>query len=101
MKSPIVVDICGVPSLHCKRADGDPNKVLRYAFRNRGTTFDPLKATDVYSSIVNKGMFDTPVRYDHPGAPVEAGAQPAGGDAGSLNGLPRTMKVKPGILLCR
>jgi ABC-type transport system substrate-binding protein len=76
----------------------DPNKVLRYAFEIAETTFDPQKATDVYSSIVNKGMFDAPVRYDHLARPLKLVPN-------LLVAMPEissdyrvyTMKVKPGI----
>ena len=49
----------------------DPNKVLRYAFEIAETSFDPMKVSDVYSSIVNNAMFDAPLRYDYLARPVK------------------------------
>ena len=40
------------------------NKVLRYAFEVAETTMDPQKVSDVYSSINNNAVFDSPLRYD-------------------------------------
>ncbi len=79
-------------------AGPDPNKVLRYAFEIAETSFDPQKVSDVYSSIVNNAMFDTPLRYDHL-------ARPAKLIPNTLTGMPEvsadyrtfTLRVKPGI----
>ena len=49
----------------------DPEKVLRYAFEIAETSFDPQKISDTYSNIVNNGMFDAPLRYDHLARPVK------------------------------
>ncbi len=76
----------------------DPEKVLRYAFEVAETSFDPQKISDVYSSIVNKGMFDPPLRYDHL-------ARPAKLVPNTLTGMPEvsadyktfTLRVRPGI----
>ncbi|MBL8520780.1 MAG: bicyclomycin resistance protein [Betaproteobacteria bacterium] len=76
----------------------DPNKVLRYAFEVAETSFDPLKVSDVYSSIVNKAMFDTPLRYDY-------FAKPPRLVPNTLVAMPEispdlltyTLRVKPGI----
>ena len=76
----------------------DPEKVLRYAFEVAETSFDPHKVSDVYSSIVNKGMFDTPLRYDQL-------ARPAKLVSNVLVGMPEVspdfktfvLHVKPGI----
>ena len=45
-------------------AQPDPNKVLRFAFEVAETSMDPQKVSDVYSSIVNNAVFDSPLRYD-------------------------------------
>lgn len=45
-------------------AQPDPNKVLRFAFEVAETTMDPQKVSDVYSSILNNAVFDSPLRYD-------------------------------------
>jgi ABC-type transport system substrate-binding protein len=76
----------------------DPDKVLRYAFEVAETSFDPHKVSDVYSSIVNNAMFDTPLRYDQL-------ARPAKLIPNTLTGMPEvsadyrtfTLRVKPGI----
>ena len=76
----------------------DPEKVLRYAFEVAETSFDPQKISDVYSSIVNKGMFDPPLRYDHL-------ARPAKLVPNTLKEMPEvsadyktyTLRVRPGI----
>ena len=76
----------------------DPEKVLRYAFEVAETSFDPQKVSDVYSSIVNKGMFDPPLRYDHL-------ARPAKLVPNTLKEMPEvsadyktyTLRVRPGI----
>ncbi|MCY7388400.1 MAG: ABC transporter substrate-binding protein, partial [Burkholderiales bacterium] len=76
----------------------NPEKVLRYAFEVAETSFDPHKVSDVYSGIVNKGMFDAPLRYDHL-------ARPAKLVPNVLAGMPEmssdyktfVLRVKPGI----
>ena len=76
----------------------DPAKVLRYAFEVAETSFDPQKVTDVYSIIVNKAMFDSPLRYDNL-------ARPAKLVSNTLVTMPEvssdfktfTLRVKPGI----
>ena len=76
----------------------DPAKVLRYAFEVAETSFDPQKISDVYSSIVNKGMFDAPLRYDHLARPVKL-------IPNTLSAMPEVsadfktyvLRVKPGI----
>ena len=49
----------------------DPNKVFRYAFEIAETSFDPHRISDVYSNIVNQGMFDAPLTYDYLALPVK------------------------------
>ncbi|MBL8520779.1 MAG: bicyclomycin resistance protein [Betaproteobacteria bacterium] len=74
------------------------DKVLRYAFEVAETSFDPHKVSDVYSSIVNKGMFDTPVRYDHLARPLKLVPN-------TLAAMPEispdyrvyTLRIRPGI----
>ena len=76
----------------------DPKKILRYAFEVAETSLDPQKVSDVYSSIVNNAMFDTPLRYDHL-------ARPAKLIPNTLVAMPDvssdyrtfTLRVKPGI----
>lgn len=76
----------------------DPAKVLRYAFEVAETSFDPQKVSDVYSNIVNNGMFDAPLAYDHL-------ARPAKLVPNTLVAMPEispdyrtfTLRVRPGI----
>ena len=76
----------------------DPEKVLRYAFEVAETSFDPQKVSDVYSNIINNGMFDAPLAYDHLARPVKL-------IPNTLVSMPEissdfttfTMRVKPGI----
>ena len=76
----------------------DKTKVLRYAFEVAETSMDPQKVSDVYSSIVNNAIFDTPLRYDYLARPLKAVpntlvAMPEVTD----NHKTFTMRVKPGI----
>ena len=61
----IVTCACGL-SLFSQNASAqpDPGKVLRYAIEVAETSMDPQKVSDVYSSILNNAVFDTPLRYD-------------------------------------
>ena len=90
----VVAQSAKVPSLDRP----DPQKVLRYAFEVAETSFDPQKVTDVYSTIVNKAMFDSPLRYDNL-------ARPAKLVPNTLIAMPEVssdyrtfiLRVKPGI----
>jgi ABC-type transport system substrate-binding protein len=42
----------------------DPNKVLRMAFPAAETGFDPVRVSDLYSNIVNSGIFQPLVNYN-------------------------------------
>ena len=79
-------------------AQPDPGKVLRYAFEIAETSFDPHKVTDVYSIIVNNGMFDAPLKYDYLARPPKliANTLAAMPDV-SADLMTLTLKVKPGI----
>ena len=82
----------------CAGAQPDPAKILRYAFEVAETSFDPHKVSDVYSNIINNGMFDSPLAYDHLARPVKL-------IPNTLVSMPEispdymtfTMRVKPGI----
>ena len=39
----------------------EPKKIFRYAFEIAETSFDPQRISDVYSNIVNDGIFDSPL----------------------------------------
>jgi len=75
-----------------------PEKVLRYAFRNAETGFDPAYVTDLYSRNVLAGIFDAPLRYGFLERPYKL--QPAVTD-----GMPQVLdnatrfvfRIKPGI----
>jgi ABC-type transport system substrate-binding protein len=76
----------------------DRNKVLRYAFEVAETSLDPHKISDVYSGIINSGIFDTPLRYDYLARPLKVVPN-------TLTAMPEvsadftvyTLRVKPGI----
>ena len=73
-------------------------KVFRYAFEVAETSFDPHKISDLYSNIVNSGMFDPPLTYDYLAKPAKLKpntlvAMPEV----SADGLTYTFRVKPGI----
>jgi ABC-type transport system substrate-binding protein len=76
----------------------DPDKVFRYAFEIAETSFDPQRVSDVYSNIVNSGMFDTPLKYDYLARPLKL--KPNTLDSMpevSQDGLTYTLRLKPGI----
>jgi ABC-type transport system substrate-binding protein len=73
-------------------------KVLRYAFEVAETSFDPHRINDVYSNIVNQGMFEAPLAYDYLARPAKlipntAAALPEV----SADGRTYTIRIKPGI----
>ena len=73
-------------------------KVFRYAFEVAETSFDPAFISDVYSNIVNQGMFEAPMTYDYLARPLKlkpltATALPEI----SADGLTYTIRIKPGI----
>ncbi|MGE0355749.1 MAG: ABC transporter substrate-binding protein [Burkholderiales bacterium] len=76
----------------------DPNKVFRYAFPVAETSLDPQRISDLYSNILNAGMFDAPLKYDYLARPLKLKpntlqAMPEI----SADGLTYTLRVKPGI----
>jgi ABC-type transport system substrate-binding protein len=76
----------------------DPAKVFRYAFEIAETSFDPQKISDVYSNIVNAGMFDAPLKYDYLARPLKLEPNTlAAMPEISADGLTYTLRVKPGI----
>lgn len=73
-------------------------KVLRYAFEIAETSFDPHRVSDVYSTVVNRAMFDSPLTYDYLALPARlkpntATAMPEV----SSDGMTFTFHIKPGI----
>jgi oligopeptide transport system substrate-binding protein len=76
----------------------DPNKVLRVAFLQPETGFDPQASSDLYSNFVNRVVFDPLYRYDYVARPYRivpntAAAMPEI----SPDGLTWTIRVQPGI----
>ena len=72
-------------------------KVLRYAFEIAETSFDPHFISDVYSNIVNNGMFDTPLRYDYLARPLKLRPNTAAAlPEVSADGTTYTVRIKPG-----
>ena len=76
----------------------DPSKILRYAFEIAETSFDPQKISDVYSNIINSGMFDAPLKYDYLARPLRLKPNTlVSMPEISADGYTYTLKVKPGI----
>ena len=77
---------------------GAEPKVLRYAFEIAETSFDPQRIADVYSQVLNGGIFDTPLTYDYLARPATlkpnvVAAMPEV----SADGRSYTFHVRPGI----
>ena len=76
----------------------DPAKVLRVAFQNAESTFDPALYQDTYSAMVADNIFDSMLRYDYL-------ARPAKLVPNTLERMPEvssdamtlTFRLKPGI----
>ena len=76
----------------------EPKKIFRYAFEIAETSFDPQKISDVYSNIVNDGIFDSPLGYDYLARPLKLKPNTlAALPEISSDGLTYTLRVKPGI----
>jgi ABC-type transport system substrate-binding protein len=76
----------------------DPDKVFRYAFPIAETSLDPQKSSDLYSSLINSAMFDTPLKYDYLARPLKLKPNTlASMPEISADGLTYTLRVKPGI----
>ena len=43
----------------------DPNKVFRYAIEVAETNLDPQRVSDLYSNIIDSGIYDAPLDYDY------------------------------------
>lgn len=55
----------------------DPNKVLRIAFDNAETGFDPARVSDSYSNVVNEAIFERLLSYDYLARPAKLVAEAA------------------------
>ena len=76
----------------------DPAKVFRYAFPVAETSLDPQRISDLYSNILNAGMFDAPLKYDYLARPLKLKPNTlAAMPEISADGLTYTLRVKPGI----
>ncbi|HET9652219.1 MAG TPA: ABC transporter substrate-binding protein, partial [Usitatibacter sp.] len=73
-------------------------KVLHYAFEVAETTFDPPRISDVYSQILNTGMFETPIVYDYLARPARLKPNTAASmPEVSADGRTYTFHIRPGI----
>ncbi|HET9579640.1 MAG TPA: ABC transporter substrate-binding protein, partial [Usitatibacter sp.] len=73
-------------------------KVLHYAFEIAETSFDPQRTADVYSQVLNSGIFDTPLTYDYLARPAKLKPNTAAAlPELSADGLTYTFHIKPGI----
>ena len=76
----------------------DPPKVFRYAFEVAETSFDPHFVSDVYSNIVNQGMYEPPVTYDYLARPLKMKPLTAASlPEVSADATTYTVRIKPGI----
>jgi ABC-type transport system substrate-binding protein len=76
----------------------DMNKTLRVAFEEAETGFDPQVAGDIYSTYVDRAIFDPLYTYDYLARPYKIVPNTAVSMPEiSPDGKTWTMKVKPGI----
>jgi len=76
----------------------DPNKVLHVAFVAPENGFDPQASGDLYSTYVNREIFDPLYRYDYLARPYKVVPNTAAAlPEISADGLTWTIKVRPGI----
>ncbi|HET7730657.1 MAG TPA: ABC transporter substrate-binding protein [Usitatibacter sp.] len=76
----------------------DAGKTLRYALEVAEKTLDPHRVSDLYSNILNSGIFDTPLKYDYLARPLRLKPNTLVDlPEVSADGLTYTMRVKPGI----
>jgi ABC-type transport system substrate-binding protein len=79
-------------------AAADPAKVLRIAFNEAETGFDPVRVSDNYSNIVNQAIFERLLTYDYLARPAKlvpqvAEAMPDVADSGRIY----TFRIRKGI----
>jgi ABC-type transport system substrate-binding protein len=76
----------------------DPSKVLHIVFIAPENGFDPQATSDLYSTYVNRQLFDPLYHYDYLARPYKAVPNTAAAlPEVSADGLTWTIKVKPGI----
>jgi oligopeptide transport system substrate-binding protein len=79
-------------------AQSDPAKVLRVAFPVAETGFDPHATNDIYSTYVERAIFDPPYTYDFLARPYRIVPNTAVAlPEISGDGLTWTLRIKPGI----
>jgi ABC-type transport system substrate-binding protein len=79
-------------------ASAAPPKVLRVAFNNAETGFDPAKVSDLYSRTVTPHIFEGLYEYDHLARPFKIKPLTADGmPEASADFREWTIRVKPGI----
>jgi ABC-type transport system substrate-binding protein len=85
-------------ALACVPALAHAQKVLRYAFEIAETSFDPQRISDLYSNILNQGMFEAPLTYDYLARPLKLRPQTAAAlPEVSADGTTYTIRIRPGI----
>jgi oligopeptide transport system substrate-binding protein len=89
---------CASASAQVAPAFADPAKTLRVAFPVAETGFDPQASSDLYSSHVERAIFDALFAYDYLARPYRlvpntAAAMPEVSDGGRT----WTIRVRPGI----
>ena len=76
----------------------DQVKTIRFAFLIAETTFDPAKASDLYSNMINEAIFDAPLTYDFLARPAKLIANTTVAMPEVLDGgKTYIFKFKPGI----
>src|SRR5262245_43619258 len=83
--------------LACAAHAADPGKVLRIAFENAESTFDPALFQDTYSAMVSENILESMLRYDYLARPAKLVANTAELPEVSADGLVLTFRVRPGI----
>ncbi len=70
LAAPLALTALGAPARAAESAPAAGPRVLRVAFRNPETGFDPPKLSDLYSRIVTSHIFDSLYGSDHLARPV-------------------------------
>src|ERR1700754_1492083 len=84
--------------LACAAHAADPAKVLRLAFQNAESTFDPALFQDTYSSMVSQNILESMLQYDYLARPARLVPNTlASMPEISADGLTLTFRVAPGI----
>ncbi|TCM66794.1 ABC-type oligopeptide transport system substrate-binding subunit [Acinetobacter calcoaceticus] len=75
-----------------------PPKVIHSYFRAAETGFDPIKTSDLYSSMINASIYETLYSYDYLASPAKLIPQTAVAlPEISADGLTYTIRIKKGI----